>query len=173
MADDVKFKQVQLPDGSWVQAVALVDVDGNIVTPGGGGGSATQWLKVTLNYDDWQPNDQAFGYTIPFTIPALKQLHKIIVIPRIEFAGGTITTVGLSIYNEADIQIYCTNTNVSNVITGNSGQQYVPANIPWISDMSSGESPHAYLSISGGVIDDLTAGQVDIYYLLDDLDLPS
>lgn len=166
---DPKFKFYELPDGRIVQCIALVDEDGNIVTPGAGGAS---WQKVTINYTDFQPDAAAFNFINCFQVPADNQVSRIIIIPRVPFAGGTITAAVFGIYestqnypfsNINSIDVFAAISNVRGrisdcEITDNNG----------LMDKT-GSYTQCYISLTGGVINDLTAGQIDVYYLLDDL----
>ena len=133
-----------------------------------------EWNKVTINFDDFQPDATKIKFINAFSVPAGSQLHRLILHPTINFIGGPITAANIEIYEETDSFAYVNaDANVFAAITGKSGKVspgYL-TNGNFLIDFAAGNNIRARLEVVGALaeINDLIQGSLDIYYKLDKL----
>lgn len=130
------------------------------------------WNKVTINFDDFQPDATKVKFIDAFNIPAGSQLHRVIIHPTIAFIGAPITDSFIELYEETDNNTYeNTDVNVFNAITDKSGKVSpgYTATDHFLINFTAGNKIRIRLEVVGALaeINDLTQGTIDIYYKLD------
>ncbi|GAG04314.1 unnamed protein product, partial [marine sediment metagenome] len=134
--------------------------------------SVCHWDKITINFDDFQPDATKIKFIDAFNIPAGSQLHRIIIHPTTAFNGAPITDAFVEIYEETDSHTYVnTNVNVFSAATDKSGKESpgYTATDHFLIDFATGNNIRMRLEVvgPGAAIDSLTQGSIDIYYKLD------
>lgn len=133
-----------------------------------------EWNKVTINFDDFQPEVGKTKFIDAFNVPAGYQVHRLIIHPTIAFTGAPITNATVELYEETDTAAYhSTTVVVFTAPTDKSGKVspgYITAS-NYLIDFTTGNNVRIKLVIIGALaeINDLTQGSLDIYYKLDKL----
>lgn len=149
------------------QFVDLVDSLVNIIDD-----SFCEWNKITINYDDFQPEAGKTKFIDAFNVPAGSQLHRLIIHPTTRFNGAPTTDAFIEIYEETDTNTYeNTDVNVFDAVTAKSGKASSGYTLidNFLIDFSAGNNIRIKLEVVGALaeIDSLVQGSIDIYYKLD------
>ena len=132
------------------------------------------WQKITINFDDFQPDATKIKFIDLFNVPAGSQVHRFIIHPTINYIGGPITDSFIEIYEATCNHPYVnSDVNVFNAITGKSGKVspgYITTD-SFLIHFTVGSTLKIRLEVIGALaeINDLTQGSIDIYYKLDKL----
>ena len=116
------------------------------------------WVKVSKSYSDFSTDDTTNTLAM-FTIPALSVLEGILIRHSIAFAGGTVSTVSVSIV--AGDQTYADLAIEGNPpATANAGGVLNTGTLSFVSPIV----VSAVIVSVDGDLDQLTQGQLDVYY---------
>lgn len=128
-----------------------------------------RWRNVIIPYTSWQPSAASNSTVGVFTLPATGFIHGLQLIIRSKFLGGAITaaTMELKYGSSPPISFFTTDVfRVSNGINGASMSGIV--NNAMAFSRSSNIALEAKLTVTGGVINDLTQGEVRVWYYSSD-----
>lgn len=130
------------------------------------------WQKVTINYDDFQPESNPELFIDCFSVPAGFQVGRIILILTTSFSGGTITDAFTDLYDPTDSSKYRSAfLNVFNAVTdvyGRVSPGYIDG-FPFLIDISTGSVVRISIEVADATdgLNDLTQGALDVFFRLD------
>src|SRR4030042_1768829 len=139
----------------------LIDSVLNIVNDG-----FKAWTKLRLSYTDFQPDAGATKTINSIPVPAGYQLGKAFLIPITTFAGGLISAANIQLYDPQDLNVYFNSQCDVYTAIGNYTGICVPGFVNTdrrLQHRTSSSYVRAKLSVTGGTMNSLTSGVIDIY----------
>lgn len=121
------------------------------------------WIKITKTFSDFSIAGLTNDIEI-FSLPAKGVIHSVQIIPTTAFSGGIIATYTVSVGIAGNLAKYAVATNVFTGFT-----LPVISAVPGIESSSGATSIRSQAISTVGNLNAATAGSVDIYLLISNL----
>jgi len=127
-----------------------------------------KWIKYTLDYTDFQPNATSTGYAVVLTAPALSNIVGFQMKHSASFTGGSISASDIALWLGSGTSQLSVNLDVFSAPAENNGVQNI-AQHEIVLDIASTDGITLGLTLTDDIIDNLTAGSIDVWLKIDTL----
>jgi len=119
--------------------------------------------KFIVDYTQFQPNGGVSGQVSLFKLPAAGIMTMIKIKHSVPFTGGAVSSAGLLVKDTTIGTGYYSIFDVFQPVAPNTGYQATGMELQTIPDQFTASNIVIELSVGGGVINDLTNGQAEIW----------